>query len=153
MILARRQSTIRTGVHDLRLFWRRRDPARLTTTNVVPVTRTDAAFGVSACDAHSRVVLLCAVDVVWEVVVECDAIELCGWLVLLCPTPAAVERNIRATVVTLDHAIRIVRCNPQIVVVAVRNTDARESPATIIRPIEPGIQNVNRIDVLRIGVD
>ena len=56
-------------------------------------------------------------------------------------------------IVALDHAVRIVRSNPQIVVVTVRNTDGCKSPATIIRSKEADIQNVNRVDVLRIGVD
>src|SRR5262249_42612092 len=124
-----------------------------TASDVVPIAGSDATFGVSARDAHSRVVLLCAVDVVWKVVVECDAIKLRGWLILLCPTPAAVEGNIRTTVVTFDHAVRIVGSNPRMVVITGRTAEAGESPAAIVGSIEAGIQNVNRIDVLRIGVD
>src|ERR1051325_7164163 len=85
MILSRRQYAVRTGVHDLRIFLRRRNPPRLTTTNVVPVARSDAAFSRATRDTHGRVVLLRAVDVVWKIVVERDAIELGRGLVLLGP--------------------------------------------------------------------
>src|ERR1051325_4944974 len=104
MILSRRQYAVRTGVHDLRIFLRRRNPPRLTTTNVVPVARSDAAFSRATRDTHGRVVLLRAVDVVWKIVVERDAIEESGGLVLLAPTPPAVEGDVRAPIVTLDHA-------------------------------------------------
>jgi hypothetical protein len=64
-------------------------------------------------------------------------------LVLLGPTPAAVERNVRAAVVTFDHAIRIVGSDPQIVIVAVRHDDAGVRAPAVVRAIEAGVQNVN----------
>ena len=82
--------------------------------------------GGAAGDAHGRVVLLRAVDVVREVVVERDAVELRGRLV----HAACVQvrppslRDVRAAVVALDHALRIVGRDPQVVVVAVRRRDA-----------------------------
>src|SRR5690242_12395042 len=112
MIGSRRETAVGTGVHDLRIFRRRRDPARLAAADVVPIARADAAFSRAARDAHGRVVLLRAVYVVRKIVVERDAIKLCGRLVLFGPTAAAVERNVCAAVVALNHAVWIVGRDP-----------------------------------------
>src|SRR6185436_18259745 len=93
LIETRRQTTVRPGEHDIRIFRRRRNPARLTATDVVPIARADTAFSRATRDAYSRVVLLRAVDVVRKIVVERDAIKLRRGLVLFGPSPAAVIRN------------------------------------------------------------
>src|SRR5690242_11925258 len=132
MIGSRRETAVGTGVHDLRIFRRRRDPARLAATDVVPIARADAAFSRAARDAHGGVVLLRAVDVVRKIVVEGHAIELRRRLILFGPTAAAIQRDIRATVVTLDHAIGIVGRDPKIVVIAVRYGNAGERAAAVV---------------------
>ena len=109
----------------------------------MPVTNSDRVFSRPTGDADSRIVLLCAVDVVRKFVVDRDAIKLRGRLVLLGPTPAAVEGNIRAAVVALDHAVRIVGRDPQIVVVAVRHGDRRVRAAAVVGSKEADVQNVN----------
>src|ERR1044072_7819985 len=85
------------------------------------------------------------IDVVRKIVIERDAIKLRRRLILLSPAPAAVERNVRAAVVALDHAVRIVRSDPKIVIVSVRHLNVRVRAASIIRTIETRIQDVNRI--------
>src|SRR5689334_18338396 len=121
MIVTRRESTVRTGEHDLRILRRRRDPTRLAAADVVPIARSDSTFSRATRNAHGRIVLLRTVYVVRKIVVERDAIKLRRGLILLGPTPPAVVRNVRATVVAFDHAIRIVWRDPQIVIVAVRH--------------------------------
>ena len=110
-------------------------------------------FGRAARDAHRGVVLLRTVDVVRKIVVERDAIKLRRRLILFGPASPAVVGDIRAAVVALDHPVGIVRSDPEIVVVAMRNIDRAKSDCAVIRFEEANVQNVNRIDVLRICID
>ena len=87
---------------------------------------------VVAGNAHRRVVLLRAIDVIGKIIVQRDAIELRRWLILFTPTPPTVERNIGAAVITIDHPVRIVGRDPEIVIVAVWHTDAAEGAAAIV---------------------
>ena len=112
MIVASGQSIIGTGVDDFRIFWRGRNPAGLATADVEPVARGDSKIRRAADDAHCRIILLRAVDVIRKIIIESDAIELRGGLVLLAPAASGVERNVGAAVVALNHAIRIVGRNP-----------------------------------------
>ncbi len=84
MVLARDQAVVGAGVDDLRIARVGRDPAALAAAHVVPVLLGDAAAGGAAGDAHGGVVLLRAVDVVREIVVERHAVELRGGLVHRC---------------------------------------------------------------------
>ena len=66
------------------------------------------------------VILLCAVNVIGEIIVYRDAIELRGGLNLLAPILAAIETDIRAAVVGVNHPLIVIGRDPQIVIVAVR---------------------------------
>ncbi len=132
MIVSSRQPTVRTCENDIRVFWRRRDPARLAAADVEPVARADAVSSRATRDAHRGIVLLRAVDVVWKIVVNRDAIKLRRGLVLIGPASAAVERNVCAAVVALNHPVWIVRSDPEIVVVAVWNGDGAVSAAAVV---------------------
>ena len=92
----------------------------------------DAAFRRATGDAHGRIVLLRAVDVVGEIVIDSDAIKLRGRLILFGPASAAIERNVCAAVVALNHPIRIVGRDPEIVIVAVRHSDVVVGASAIV---------------------
>src|SRR5207253_11107841 len=66
---------------------------------------------------------------------------------------AAVEGDVGAAVVRVDHALRVVGIDPEVVVVAVGHADRGKSLARVARTKETGVQNVDRFGVLRIRVD
>src|SRR5713226_3523581 len=101
MVISRDQAVVRTGKDDFGILRRWRNPARLAAAHVEPILARDAAASRAAGDAHGRVVLLSAVNVIRKIVVNRDAIELRSGLVLFAPAPATVERDVRATVVAL----------------------------------------------------
>src|SRR5215471_15435582 len=122
MVMPRDEPEVVSRVNDLRIFGIRRDPPRLATSDGVPVRYADTEIGRAARDSDRRVVLLRAVQPIREPVVGRDAIELSRRLIVLRgPGPTAVERDRRAAVVAEDHSVRIVRVDPEIVVVAMRN--------------------------------
>src|SRR5437899_1352598 len=76
----------------------------------------------------------------------------CGRLVALgAPGLASVERDVSAAVVTLDHALGIVRRNPQVVVVAVRRRNSTVGAASVVGAIETRVQDIQRVQLLWIG--
>ena len=112
---------------------------------VIPATRR--------C-ARGRVVLLRATDVIRLVICRDYPVELSGRVLLVGPSLAAVDRDVPATVVGIDHAIGVRRRDPQVVVVTVRHIDrGRKRLSAIVRPVEPGIERVDHVFVLRVGVD
>src|SRR6266542_4404018 len=121
MIIASDQPTVRTCKNNLRIFWRRDNPARLAAAHVVPVPFSYTKVRCATGYAHGRIVLLGTVDVVGEIVVEHDPIKLCRGLILFGPTFPAIERNVCATVIAIDHSIRIVRGDPKVMVVSMRH--------------------------------
>ena len=104
-------------------------------------------------NSHGRIILLRAVNVIWKIIVGRDAIKLRRRLILFRPVFAAVERNVRAAVVAFDHSLIIVRRNPQVVIVRVRRADGRKSSAAVNRFMKLHVQNINRVGVLRVGVN
>src|SRR6266566_2130183 len=80
-----------------------------------------------------------------------DMVELSRRLILLSPRTAAVEGHVRATVVALDHPLRVVGRDPQIVVISVRYLNVPERFAVVGRAVHPGVQHVHRVHVLRIS--
>src|SRR5207253_816830 len=95
------------------------------------------------------VVLLCAVDVVGEVVVGANRIELRGRLVIFrTPAAAAIEGHGSAAVVRVHHALVVLGVDPQPVIVAVRRADLAPGSATIGRFVDaasrPDLVNIPR---------
>ena len=112
------------------------------------------APGGAAGDAHGGVVLLRAVDVVREILVERHAVELRGGLIVHgAPGAPAVARDGGAAVVALDHAVRIVGRDPQVVIVAVRRAKVAERAAAVDRTVNAHIERVDRVGILRVGED
>src|SRR5262249_36817087 len=68
------------------------------------------------------------------------------------PRRARVRAHARAAVIAFDHAPRILRVDPQVVVVAVRHRDRRERLAAVARAPELDVDDVDGVLVLRVGV-
>src|SRR5262249_14537583 len=130
------------------------DPAALAAADRVPVIDVDAAAAPARGDGDGGVVLLRAVDPVREAVVGRDSVELCGRLVHdRGPGPPAVEGDVGAAVVGIDHPVGVVRVDPEVVVVAVRDPDGRVGPAAVVGAVAAGVEDIDRFGVLRVGVD
>ena len=154
VVLAHEVAAVAAAEHHVRLAGLRRQPPALAAGGVLPVALADAGAAAAVADAHRAVVLLAAVDPVRRVVVDGDAVELRRRLVVdRRPGRAAVRRHARAAVVALDHALRILRIDPQVMVVAVRHADGRERLAAVRRLVERDVQHVDGVHRLRIGVD
>ncbi len=107
-----------------------------------------------ARDDDGRVVLLRAIQLVGELIVQPDAVELAGHLVQLRrPRAAAVERHVGAAIVRLNHDVAVLRIDPDVVIVAVRCAQQRERLAAVGRfeeALRPGIDDVR---IGRIGAE
>ena len=120
MVVARDLAVVAARVDDVGVARLGGDVTALAAAHRVPVGHIDAHAARAAGDGDRRVVLLRAVDPVGEAVVGGDVVELRGRLVvLLRPGGPSVERHVGAPVVGADHAERVVRGDPQAVVVAV----------------------------------
>src|SRR5438445_13893278 len=107
----------------------------------------------TAGPAHAGVVLLRAAHAVGEVIGRRDVIELRGGVVLVAPRLPTVERHVRAAVVRLDHALRVVGGDPHVVVVAVRIAEDFERLGAIGGLVGQHVQRVDGVRVLGIGGD
>src|SRR5262245_35663263 len=91
---------------------------------------------------------------VGKVIVGRYSIELRGGLVVLCaPACTAIVADVGASVVRIYHSQRIVWRYPQVVVVAMRCSDRIEGAPRIVRFVKPGVQHIDYINVLWIGID
>src|SRR5258705_874595 len=99
IIIACDQPPVRSGEYDFAILWIRRYPSALTSTHIVPVASCDARVVGSTGYPYSGIILLGAIDMIWEIVVDGDAIKLRSWLVLFGPGFSAVERYIGAAVI------------------------------------------------------
>ena len=118
----------------------------------LPVVTTDSTVARSAANGDRRIVLLTTVNLVFEAVVRHHPIELRRRLIVLTrPALRAVETDIGTTVIGIDHPVRVVGIDPQIVVVAVRHRNRREAASAVDRFHERRVQHVDRIRIVRIG--
>src|SRR5215217_3698972 len=106
--------------------------------------------------ADGAAVLLRTGDPVREAIVGGDMINLRGWLVVpRTPCGCAIKRNDRALIAGEDHASRIVRINPELVIVVPtrRTFDRRPCFAGVDRAIHRRIHYVDNVCVFWIDSD
>ena len=128
------------------------DLAALGQADGVAVLPGDDALDRAAGDADGAVVLLRAVDAVRRLVVGDDRVELGGGLVVYgAPGLAGVVGDARAAVVALDHAARVGRVDPEVVLVGVGHVDLLEGRAAVGRPERLGGKDVHGVWVHRVG--
>src|SRR5204862_7975905 len=129
------------------------DPTALASPHDVPIGPPDALAGRGARDHHGRVVLLRAVDAVRGAVVGRHAVDLRRRLVLdRRPADTAVDADVGAAVVGFDHPERVDGVDPEIVIVAVGDRDARVRLSAVLRAVETGVHDVDAVGGLRIDV-
>ena len=143
------------GVDDVRVVRPDGDVAALGEADRVAVLPRDALLvGLAARHADGAVVLLRRVDPIGPLVVRRDVVELGRRLVVDCrPRPAGVEGHAGAAVVALDHPRRVVRVDPQVVLVPVREFDRPEIAAAVGRLPGAQVEHPYRFRVLGIRED
>ena len=152
-VLARDQRAVAAGVGDVRIVGAHGDVAGLATTRFHPVAGVDTAR-LAARSAERAVVLLRTADAIGKVVRRDDVIELRRGKVLGAPALAAVGGDARATVVPFDHPPVVVRGDPQVVGVTVRDAaHGGEAPAAVGGLEEVDVVHVHDVGVFRVGVD
>ena len=151
-IEARQQAAVAAGVIDVGIERIRRDVAALAAADVVVIRVLPEAAGL-ARHARRRVVLLRAADLIRDVRGQEHVVELRGRIVLIRPRLPAVDADVRAAVVRFDHAVRIARRDPHVVVVAVRHAHVRDRLAGVGRLVDVDVQDPDGVLDLRIGVD
>ncbi len=120
----------------------------------MPVAGGDGAGVAAAEGGYGGVILLRAVNVVGEVVVDGDAIELGGGLIVFgAPAFAAVEADLCAAVGGFDEAIGILGGDPHVVIVTVLVTNSGEGFAAVGGFEEGGVDGVDGVLVFGIGED
>ena len=106
-----------------------------------------------AGNADRGVVLLGSAYMVGKVVRDIHMVQLGSRIRLTGPGVAAVDGDIAAAVVRVAHAHRIVRVDPEVVLVAVRRTDDMvEGLTAVVRTVEAGIQRIHAFRIHRVGV-
>src|SRR5258705_7610124 len=107
-----------------------------------------------AGDDKSRVVLLRAVESVRKLVVDPNTVDFRSRLIHLGgPRAPAVDRNVGAAVVRLDHDLAILRTDPNVMIVAMWGAQRSKRFAGIEGLKETFGASVNNISVRRIGAE
>ena len=120
---------------------------RIVAADVEPVLAVDAAPAARR-DAERPHVLLAAEKMVGKVAVGGHVVELPDrQVVALVPRAAAVHAQDDALVVALDHARRVPRVDPQVVVVAAGDRDLRERAAAVGRAPERVADDVDDVGI------
>ena len=99
----------------------------------------------------SRVVLLCTADVIRHFVRRGHTIDLRSGVSLAGPCGAACHRYNRAAIVRFDHATRVARIDPEIVMIGVRRVYCPERLSAIRRLLDREVEDIHRVPVLRVG--
>src|SRR4030095_8272978 len=106
-----------------------------------------------ARDAERRVVLLGAAHVIREVLRGGYVIELRRRKLLPGPRFTAVDRDVAAAVVAIDHSLGVVGRDPQVVIVSVGDPNRFVSLTSVGRFVEAGVEHIHGVPRLGIGID
>src|SRR5580704_3134185 len=152
MIVAGDLAAVGPCVDNFRIGRIGSDVAAFAATDVVPIGSIDPALDAGAGDTYGGVVLLRAVDVIGEAVVDGDVVELRGRLIIFRrPGFRTVGRDGCAAVVSIDQAIGIGGIDPQAMIIAVRRVHRRECFSAVVRAIGRRVQDIDDIGGFRIG--
>src|SRR5262245_5123083 len=122
----------RADIDDVGIVRTNRDIATLAGTGDEAILPEDAGVVGAAGNRDAGVILLRAVHVVRIPAVGSEVIELGGRLVVNgAETVSAVERDVRSTVVALNHPLVVLRVDPEVVVVTVGSGNFGECLAAV----------------------
>src|SRR5690349_21024981 len=132
----------------------RRDVAAFSAAHAVtgdgaPPAPASPAAGARHADRGA--VLLRAADMVWNIARGGHVVKLRGGVLLAGPRLSAVDGDVAAAIVAVDHALRIGGVDPQVVVVPVRRPKLAIRLAPIGGFVEARVQDVNRVLALGVG--
>src|SRR5579864_2663224 len=122
----------------------------------MPVAEGDCAVIAAAEDINAAAILLCAINVVREIIVNGHVIELRRWLVIpTAPCLARVHAYTGALVTAKNHSLGIVRIDPEsvIVVASGRTLDGDESFSRVGRAIDRNVWYINRVRIFGIDIN
>src|SRR5437016_14411548 len=121
-----------------------------------PIMKIQRAVLAAAWCCHGIAVLLRAIHPVRKLGIRYHVIELPCWLVEpRAPRLTAVARYDRALVTAQNHPPRLIRINPQFVIVVAARcaSERRERFPSVMRFVRRGVRNVYRVRVFRIHAD
>src|SRR5437660_10293151 len=135
----------------------RRDVAIfIASINWPPIMKIQRAVPAAAWCCHGIAVLLRAIYPVRKLAIRYHVIELPCWLVEpRAPRLTAVARHDRSLLAAQNHPPRLIRINPQfVIVVAARRASERgERFPSVMRFVRRGVRNVYRVSGFRITAD
>ena len=151
MIEAADESAVVATICDIRIIGARLDEAGLA-ADIVPLAARNAARE-SAGAADAGIVLLRAADAIGKVIGGLDVIELRRREILIGPRLPARVRHACTAVAGLDHALSIVRRDPQIVIVSVRLVQYGEVLSTVRALHQRDVRCIHEIRIDRVCHD
>ncbi len=144
------------AINDVRIGWVRRDVAVLVGRDRMPVAHRDLPVVSAARHAGRPAFLLAAADPVRKRVVRAHVVELRRRLVVPgTPRRSAVDGHHRALIPGQQHRVRVVRVDPEamVVVASGRAAPAGERPAAVCRLPGDDAGGVDDVRVLRVDFD
>ena len=82
-----------------------------------------------------------------------DVIELGGGVILFGPSLATIDGCVAAAIVGIGHAFGVRGSDPEVVIVAMGDADGLVRLACVNGFIEAGVEDVDGVGVLGIGID
>ena len=153
---ARQPAAEAAAVDDIGIAGEGEVVVALVAAHRMPVAESELAVVAAARHRHRAAVLLAAVDPVGEAVVGGHVVELAGRLVVPgAPGGTAVDGDHRSLVARRDHPLRVVRIDPQeMVVVAARSAAEEGEGLAAVRRAPDGLaHDVDRVRVFGIDGD
>ena len=140
-------------INDIGVTWVNGNVATFSTADFMPEFLRGQGIVKSTGYGNSRIILLCAVQAVRELIVKCKAVELRGGLIeLAAPCTTGIEGYAGTTVVALDHQVGVVWVDPEYVGIAMGYRDAGKTFAPINGLHKADVEVVHCIFVLGVGI-
>ena len=149
-------AAVATGVAQLRVVGVEGDVAALPAAHGDPLSLRGQPSGAGrpGRDADGAVVLLGPIHAVREAVVGDHPVELRRGLVVVgAPGLSVRQGDLRPAVIGDGQVVGVLRVDPEVVRVPVRDPDPGEGLAPVDRPVRARVQGVDGIRVLRVGED
>ena len=155
-IIAEELSICPAAIDDVGIRRIRRNVAALAGACGMPVAESDSAVIAAAENKDAAAILLRAINVVREIIVNRHVIELRRGLVIpTAPGMARVHADAGALVAAKNHPLRIAGINPQsvIVIAAGRALDGDKSFSRIRGAIDGDVRNIDGVRIFGIDVN